>query len=83
MANKVIHSMQATIIAKTEGKRYVVKAEDSMMIELIPFEAFSRCRFPENILDENRLLRDSVTIACVRVSNGWIYPNHKIYLPIH
>ncbi len=52
MANKVIHSMQATIIAKTEGK-YVVKPEDSMTIELIPFEAFSRCRFPENILDEN------------------------------
>jgi len=82
MANRVIHSMQALIITKSGDGRYVVSPEDSPVIELIPIEKFSRCKFPAGLLDENGLLRDGVLIECVRVSNGWVYPNHKIYPPI-
>ena len=82
MANRVIHSMQALVITKSGDGRYVVWPADSTAIELIPIKIFSRCKFPAGLLDENGLLKEGVLIECVRVGNGWIYPNHKVYPPI-
>lgn len=81
MVNRVIHSMPVLVIAKTESGRYVIKPSDSDRIELIPVEKFNKCIFPGNMLDTNGLLKDGVIVQCVRVANGWIYPNHKIYYP--
>lgn len=78
--NKVVHSMKGQILAKTESGRYVVRPTDSFQIELVPFEKFhNKCTFPPEMLDENGLLKDGLILELVRVENGWLYPNHKIY----
>ncbi len=83
MANRVIHSMVCTVMAKTESGLYFIKPEDTGRIEIVPVVKFARCIFPKEYTDENGLLKDGVSIQCVRVANGWIYPNHKIYSPIN
>ena len=82
MANRVIHSMLSTVIAKTEST-YIIKSEDSDRIEIVPVEKFGRCIFPKDYIDEKGLLKVGVSIQCVRVANGWIYPNHKVYSPVN
>ena len=81
MANRVIHSMQALILGRALG-RYIILPSDTRKIELVPIEKFGRCAFPEGLLDGAGMLRPGVRIEAVRVSNGWIYPNHKVYPPI-
>ncbi len=73
--------MKGEVIAKTNTGRYIIKPTDSNNFELVPFEKFHKCVFPCEILDKDGLLRDGAIIELVRVSNGWIYPNHKIYRP--
>ena len=73
--------MTGEIIAKTDSGRYIIKPADSNHYEFVPFETIHKCIFPNRMLDEEGLLRDGTILQLVRVSNGWIYPNHKIYKP--
>ena len=81
MGNKVLHSMKGRIVARTRSGRYMVIPEDSVRMEAVPFPKFHRCSFPGELLDEKGFLKNGAVIELVRVGNGWIYPNHKVYLP--
>lgn len=74
--------MRGQIIAKTESCRYIVKPDDSNIFESVPFEKFHVCIFPDEMLDDKGLLKEGVVLQLVRVSNGWIYPNHRVYKPL-
>ena len=80
--NYVNHPMKSTIVTRTESGRYVLVPTDSYQTELVPMDKFHQCVFEQALLDDRGYLKDGAVIETVRMSNGWIYPNHKIYSPV-
>lgn len=82
MCNRVIRSMKSTVLTRTESAKYVLVPADTHQTELVPMDKFHQCVFDKDLLDDRGLLTDGAVIETVRMSNGWIYPNHAVYPPI-
>lgn len=82
MCNRVVKSMTTSVLAHTEDGRYVLRPGDTGALELVPANVFHLAVFPPEMLDENGLIKPGTVLETVRVENGFIYPNHKVYRPV-
>ena len=79
MTNTVQCSLSGTVIARTQSGRYLLDTGDA--VEAVPVWAFHKVTYPPDMIDERGFLKEGSIVQVVRVSNGWLYPNHKVYSP--